>query len=79
MTKSKGSRKIDPAPLRSETPPALPAWKAFVVQFTLETGVEPGRFAGRVEHLSSGQRACFDSSRELLAFVEAVLHQPPLS
>jgi hypothetical protein len=79
MTKSKGSREIAPGLERPETPPALPAWKAFVVQFTLETGVEPGKFAGRVEHLSSGQRACFDSSRGLLAFVEAVLHQPRLS
>lgn len=56
--------------------PALPAWKAFVVQFTRETGVEPGTFCGRVEHLSTGQSICFDSAGGLIEFVQAALEQP---
>ena len=47
--------------------PALPAWKAFVVQFSRDTGTEAGIFSGRVEHLSSGRRARFGSSDDLLA------------
>ena len=49
--------------------PALPAWKAFIVQFTRETGVTAGAFAGRVEHLSSGHRERFSSREELLAIM----------
>ena len=56
--------------------PALPAWKAFVVQFTRETGVEPHTFCGRVEHLSSGQSSRFDSVGGLVEFVQAVLQEP---
>lgn len=56
--------------------PTLPAWKAFVVQFTRETGVEPETFCGRVEHLSSGQSSRFDSAGGLIEFVQAVLQQP---
>jgi hypothetical protein len=51
----------------------LPAWKAFVVQFSREAGTEAGIFAGRVEHLSSGRRARFHSSDELLTLLEKVL------
>jgi hypothetical protein len=58
--------------------PALPAWKAFVVQFTHETGVEAGTFCGRAEHLSTGQRVQFESAQELVEFVHAVLQEPRL-
>jgi hypothetical protein len=51
----------------------LPAWKAFVVQFSRETGARGGVFAGRVEHLSSGRRAHFNSAEELLAMLTKLL------
>jgi hypothetical protein len=47
--------------------PALPAWKAFVVQLSRDTRGPPGVFAGRVQHLSTGRRARFNSEEELLA------------
>jgi hypothetical protein len=59
------------APSRPE--PKLPAWKAFVVQFSRETGPTPGVFSGRVEHLSSGQRVRFSSGEELLAILGKLL------
>ncbi len=58
---------------RSRTEPALPAWKAFIVQFSRETGAEAGTYSGRIEHLGTGQQAHFESAEELLAFVDAVL------
>jgi hypothetical protein len=53
--------------------PELPAWKAFVVQFSRETGTPAGIFAGRVEHLSSGRRARFHSQEELVAILEKLV------
>ena len=53
--------------------PALPAWKAFVVQFNRETNPGGGVVAGRVEHISSGRRAHFATSDELLAALGRLL------
>jgi hypothetical protein len=53
--------------------PSLPVQWAFVVQFRVETDVERDRFAGRVEHVVSGQATRFQSLEELLAFVARVL------
>ena len=47
------------------TPPALPAWKAFVVQFEADSGMRGPKCRGRVEHLSSGRRVRFESKEEL--------------
>ena len=44
-----------------------------MVQFRAETEVEQGRFAGRVEHVVSGQTTHFSSLEELLAFMARVL------
>lgn len=55
--------------------PELPAWKAFVVQFDRETGEKRGVFGGRVEHLSSGQRARFQTRKELLEALAALLRE----
>jgi hypothetical protein len=52
---------------------SLPAWKAFVVQFSRETDGPEGTFSGRVEHLNSGRRAHFDSPEELLAVLGRML------
>jgi hypothetical protein len=59
----------------AEPVPALPAWKAFVVQFGREAGARRGIFTGRVEHLSSGRRAHFDSAEELLRIFERMLDE----
>ena len=58
-----------------EPGPNLPAWKAFVVQFTREAGAGTGIFSGRVEHLSSGRRARFASREELLAMLTELLDE----
>lgn len=63
----------------SSAAPTLPAWKAFAVQFSTETGASTGVFAGRVEHLNSGRRGRFGSRQELLAILQRLLDQiePP--
>jgi hypothetical protein len=53
--------------------PTLPAWKAFAVQFSAETGAGGGVFCGRVEHLNSGRRARFVSREDLLAVLDRML------
>ena len=55
--------------------PTLPAWKAFVVQFTRQSKACGGAFAGRVEHLNSGRRVTFESREELLAALATLLEQ----
>ena len=53
----------------------LPVWKAFVVQFTHETNPRARTFSGRVEHMSSGRRARFSSTRELVAVLAKLLDE----
>lgn len=53
--------------------PALPAWKAFAVQFSKGSGGGDAAFSGRVEHLQSGRRAAFGSRDELLEALERML------
>src|SRR5262245_34151447 len=55
--------------------PSLPAWKVFVGQFSRETSVRRGTFSGRVEHMTSGRRARFASTRELLAVLRTRLSE----
>lgn len=52
--------------------PALPAWKAFAVQFSRASG-GGGVFSGRIEHLDSGRRTAFASRDELLETLERML------
>ncbi|HZR79550.1 MAG TPA: hypothetical protein VFD92_00520 [Candidatus Binatia bacterium] len=47
--------------------------RAFVVHFGDARDARRRRFAGRAEHLSSGDVALFSSLKELLAFFERVL------
>jgi len=51
----------------------LPAWKAFVVQFSREASPHTRTLSGRVEHISSGRRGRFASGRELLEVLETLL------
>jgi len=53
--------------------PALPSWKAFVIQLSHDTTPDSGIFAGRIEHLSSGRRRRFASGKELLAMLMRLL------
>jgi hypothetical protein len=55
--------------------PALPVWKAFVVQFSRETGAQTGTFSGRVEHLSSGRCARFATTKDLLALLTRMVDE----
>ncbi len=57
--------------LQTESP--LSPYRAFVVQFRAETNVARGHYAGRVEHVVSGQATHFGSLEELLAFIGQVL------
>ena len=59
----------------SERSPLLPAHRAFVVQFRVDADVKAGRYAGRVEHVVSGQTAHFYSLEDLLGFIARVLDQ----
>jgi hypothetical protein len=52
---------------------ALSVHRAFVVHFRTETAGGRRRFAGRVEHLTSGQTARFSSLKELAQFFADVL------
>jgi hypothetical protein len=54
--------------------PALPSWKAFVIQLSQDTTSDSGIFAGRVEHLASGHRERFASGKELLSAVMRLLN-----
>jgi hypothetical protein len=51
----------------------LPAQRAFVVQFTAQTNVERGQFAGRVEHVVSGHARRFQTLEELVACLVQML------
>jgi len=55
--------------------PALPSWKAFVIQLSHDTTPDSGTFAGRIEHLGSGRRQRFASGKELLATVMRLLSE----
>ena len=47
----------------------LPADRAFVVQLRADTDFDGGPVTGRVEHVSSGAAALFDSVEELIAWM----------
>jgi hypothetical protein len=58
----------------ADNPTHLSVNWAFVVQFQVDTVVEQGHLAGRVEHVVSGQATTFQSLEALLAFIAHVLH-----
>jgi hypothetical protein len=55
--------------------PVLPTNRAFLVQFRIPLTGEPSSYAGRVEHVVSGQMARFHSLEELLVFMMGVLNE----
>lgn len=58
---------------RSQDEPPLSPGQAFVVQFREGVGREPQYFAGRVEHVVTGEAARFHSKEELTTFMARVL------
>jgi hypothetical protein len=58
-------------PPADESP--LSPHKAFVVQLRENSDVERDQWAGRIEHVTSGQATHFQSVEELLSFVVRVL------
>jgi hypothetical protein len=56
-----------------QSQPSHPTNRAFVVQFRAQPTGASSSYAGRVEHLVSGQVARFSSLEELLAFMMQVL------
>jgi hypothetical protein len=73
---SKGSRQDEEEPRRVDAGPTLPYAKAFVVQFTAETGTRLEPATGRVEHLLTGQRFRFASIADLVACIRTLLASP---
>ena len=51
--------------------------RAFVVKFSDQTNLSANVAAGRVEHVSSGSKAEFNSIPQLLAFMDRVLREGP--
>lgn len=52
-----------------------PGEGGFVIQFRCLADVEQECFAGRVEHVASGEVEYFRSAEELVGFVRNVLHR----
>jgi hypothetical protein len=70
---SKKSRKeeiVKPDPSQKSSPD-----RVFVVQFRDPTVTGSARFAGRAEHLMSGQYAGFETPEELVDFFGRVMNQ----
>ena len=57
----------------ADRPHLLSVHRAFVIQLYVDTDVEAGRVAGRVEHVVSGQATYFPSLEVLLAFIASIL------
>ena len=49
--------------------------RVFVVQFYEPTEAGSARFAGRAEHIMSGQNTGFETPEELIDFFERVMNQ----
>ena len=67
---------MPPRARESTVPPSLPSLptnRVFVVQFRAPSPGAAAAYAGRVEHLVSGQVARFHSLAELLGFMVGVL------
>jgi hypothetical protein len=61
--------------VKSHTPIKSPPNRVFVVQFYDPTEPESTRFAGRAEHLMTGQSTAFETPEELVKFVGRVINQ----
>ena len=57
----------------AQSQPSLPTNRAFLVQFRIQATEASPAYAGRVEHVVSGEGTRFQSLEELLAFMIRVL------
>jgi len=71
--KTRARRQSLSTPVTPEAEGPLSPTRAFVVQFREEREAAREGFAGRVEHMVSGQATRFYSPEELLAFFAQVL------
>jgi len=69
-------KKLSESQLNGESAPLSPH-RAFVVQFRGAVESELGHFAGRVEHVVSGQAVRFQSLAEFLAFLKRMTTDEP--
>jgi endonuclease YncB( thermonuclease family) len=51
----------------------LPSRRTFLLRFTATTCPEAGEYHGRVEHVSTGKTARFNSTGEILEFTGQIL------
>lgn len=70
-------RAVTPRATRETAEPPLSPARAFVVQFRESPSPATAWFAGRVEHMVSGDAARFQSPGELLGFFARVLGAMP--
>jgi hypothetical protein len=61
--------------VKPDPPPKNLPDLVFVVQFRDTTEPEAARFAGRAEHVMSGQNAGFETPAELVDFFERVMNR----
>ena len=66
-------RRTSPAPPAAHYRATLPAARAFVVQLRADADLEHGVVRGRLEHLTSGVAAVFESAEELVAHMHEAL------
>ena len=57
----------------SGEPSALPTNRSFVLQFRQLADLKAGRVEGRIEHITSGEAALFQSLEELVEYLEHML------
>jgi hypothetical protein len=70
---ARSHRRTPPAPSAAQQRAALPAARAFVVQLRADADLERGVLRGRLEHLTSGVAAVFESAEELVARMREAL------
>ena len=61
--------------MRADPSPKNSPDRVFVVQFREPTVTGPARFAGRAEHVMSGQYTGFETPEELVDFFGRVMNQ----
>ena len=71
------SKAAPPAPPPAPARAALPVERAFVIQLRADADLDHGLVRGRLEHLTSGAAAVFESAEELLARMQEVMRPHP--
>ena len=61
------------------THPIYPSAGRYVLRLHRDARPQDGVLAGRIEHVTSGDSCVFDSSEELLAWIQRRLSEHPIS